>query len=224
VAAKHHQPGPRGLDPVKIVLTAIAVLEKESAAGFTVRKVALKSGCDPMTVLYYFKSKTGLERAMADALNEKLIPVDGNVPWRERLANLAEQYRTLALKYPRTFPLLLQFWVTGPADYRHAEMVYQALYDAGLQDQDVLDFCFGWYASVLGLAAAEAGGLLQPADAAALAEARALPPKHFPSTVRLLDEFARQTPGRVYALMVGTTLDGIDKAVVERGRLAKRKR
>ncbi len=213
---KSVRPGPKGLAPEEIVMAAIAVLEEEGLGGFSVRKVAALIGCDVMAVLYHYKSKEGLERAMADALNARLVPVDPEAPWRTRLAELAWQYRALALTFPKTFPLLLRFWVTGPADYRHAEMVYQALEDAGLSDEEVVDCCFGWYASVLGLAAAEAGGLLQPASAEMLAEVESLSPGDYPITVRLLPAFRRQREGRSFALMVEATLTGIERTLVGR--------
>lgn len=210
---KAARPGPKGLAPADIVKSAIALLEKEGEAGFSIRKVAAAVGCDPMAVLYHFKSKAGLERAMADALNSELQPVDPTAPWRERLAGLAHQYRKLALRHPRTFPLLLRFWVTGPADYRHAEMIYQALADAGFDDRRTVDICFGWYASILGLAAAEVGGLLQPPTAENLEEVRSLDSADFPATTRLAATFADQEPGQIYDLMIETFLQGLERSL-----------
>lgn len=208
---KATRPGPRGLSSEEIVKSAVALLEEEGEQGFSIRKVGTKVGCDPMAVLYHFKSKAGLEQAMADALNAELTPVDAKTPWRTRLSALAHQYRDLALRYPRTFPLLLRFWVTGPADYRHAEMIYQALADAGFEDRRTVDICFGFYASILGLAAAEVGGMLQPATAENLAEVRNLPAADFPMTTRLVPAFEAQRPAEVYALMVETVLTGIEQ-------------
>lgn len=203
--------GPRGLSPDEIVRAAVELMEQHGEDGFSIRKLGAKVGCDPMAVLYHFGSRVRLERAMADVLNAELRPVDPNAPWRARLSDLAHQYRDLALRYPRTFPLLLRFWVTGPADYQHAEMIYQALADAGLNDQQMADVCFGLYASVLGLAMAEVGGMLKPATSENIAEVRSLPPSEFPMTTRLIPAFERQEPGRVYTLMVSTILDGIEE-------------
>ena len=106
---------------------------------------------------------------------------------------------------------MLRFWVTGPADYRHAEMIYQALADAGFDDTRIVDFCFGFYASIIGLAAAEAGGLLKPATPEILAEVGSLSSAEFPHTTRLVPTFGQQAPGRVYALMIEALLDGIEQ-------------
>jgi len=211
-ANAHPRSGPRGLSPDAISRAAVDLMEEGGEAGFSLRKLGQRVGCDPMAVLYHFGSKEGLERAMADALNAELKPVGRDRPWRERLADLAHQYRELAKRYPRTFPLLQRFWVTGPADYAHAEMIYEALADAGFDDERLVDLCFGWYAAVLGLAAAEAGGLLKPASAEQLAEVEELPDDAFALTKRLLPTFRAQEPGRTYALLVDLILNGIAQA------------
>ena len=210
------RPGPRGLSPQDIVAAAVELLEETDANGFSIRKLAAKVGCDPMAIHYHFKSKVGLERAMADALNAELRPVDATAPWRTRLADLAAQYRELALGHPRTFPLLQRFWTTGPADYRHAEMIHQALADAGFDDRQVVDLCFGFYASILGLASAEVGGLLRPASPSDIAEVRGLPAAEFPMTTRLVPAFEQLKPGEVYAIMTQTLLDGIERRLPPR--------
>jgi AcrR family transcriptional regulator len=202
--------GPRGLAPDAIARAAVELMEQAGEAGFSLRKLGQRVGCDPMAVLYHFGSRQGLERAMADAINAELRPIGRDRPWRERLADLAHQYRELSQRYPRTFPLLQRFWVTGPADYAHAEMIYEALTDAGFEGARIVDLCFGWYAAVLGLAAAEAGGLLRTADAGQLAEIESLPADAFPITRSLLPIFAEQRAGRAYACMVEAMLDGIE--------------
>ncbi len=211
MSKKTTRPGPRGISPNEVLRASIALMEEEGADGFSVRKLANTFGCDPMAVLYHFKSKVGLERAMADALNAELKPVDPAAPWRQRLTDLAHQYRALALRYPQTFPLLTRFWVTGPSDYTHAEMVYQALDDAGLNDRQIVDICCGWYASVLGLATAEVGGMLQPATQQDIAELEVLPTDEFPVVKRLVPVFKAQKPGQVHAVMVEAILDGIEQ-------------
>ena len=211
MSKKAARSGPKGLEPDEIVKAALVLMEEEGPDAFSVRKLGAKFGCDPMAVLYHFKSKNGVERAMADAINAEITPVDPTASWRARLTDLAFQYRGLALKYPQTFPLLMRFWITGPADYRHAEMIYQALADAGLNDRQMVDTCFGWYASLLGLAAAEVGGLLKPATPEIIAEIDRLPSADYPAMARLLTAFADQQSGRAYESMVETILDGIEQ-------------
>jgi AcrR family transcriptional regulator len=221
VAKRALKSGPRGLNPDVIVAAALAVYDAGGPADFSMRKVAARVGCDPMAVLYHFGSKDGLERAMADAINAALTPVDHRKPWKQRLRDLTQQYRRLAQRFPHSFQLLMRFWATGRGDYRHLEMLYQTFRDAGLKDQHVVDVCCGWYAAVLGLVLAETGGLLVPADAIVIAEVEALPPQEFPHTTSLLPLLRNEKEYRACDLTLETLLNGIEKLANDTPALAR---
>lgn len=216
MSKKAARSGPKGLEPGEIARTALALMEEEGPDAFSIRKLGARFGCDPMAVLYHFKSKAGLERAMADIINAEIMPVDPSASWRARMADIASQYRDLAHKYPATFPLLLRFWITGPADHRNAEMVYQALADAGFEDRELVDICYGWYASLLGLAAAEVGGLLKPATPDMIAEIERLPSSDFPIMTTLLPAFAEQKAASAYEVMIEIILNGVEQMLARR--------
>ncbi|CAB3761233.1 TetR family transcriptional regulator [Burkholderia sp. MSh2] len=201
--------GPRGLDKDAIVAAALALLEDVGEAAFSVRKLAQSVGCDPMSVLYHFKSKDGLSRAIANALSRSLVPVDATLPWRERLRDLARQYRTLALRYPAAFALLQRHMSTGPADLAHIEAVHRALADAGIPGAALPSVCVGWYASVIGLAAAEAGGLTRAANDVELAEMEALSDTAHPLVKAAAPLYAQLDPAAVHDTMLDVLLDGI---------------
>ncbi|KAF1034905.1 MAG: Tetracycline repressor protein class D [Burkholderia lata] len=201
--------GPRGLDKEAIVAAALALLEDVGEAAFSVRKLAQSVGCDPMSVLYHFKSKEGLSRAIANALSRSLVPVDAALPWRERLRDLARQYRALALRYPAAFALLQRHMSTGPADLAHIEAVHRALADAGIPRAALPSVCVGWYASVIGLAAAEAGGLTRAANDVELSEMEALSDAAHPLVKAAAPLYAQLDPAAVHDTMVKILLDGI---------------
>lgn len=208
--------GPRGLDKDALVAAALALLEDVGEAAFSVRKLAQSVGCDPMSVLYHFKSKDGLSRAIANALSRSLVPVDPSLPWRERLRDLARQYRTLALRYPAAFALLQRHMSTGPADLAHIEAVHRALTDAGIPRAALPSVCVGWYASVIGLAAAEAGGLTRAANEVELAEMHALSDAAHPLVKSAAPLYAQLDPAVVHDTMLDVLLDGI----AQRARMA----
>ncbi|KWF76109.1 TetR family transcriptional regulator [Burkholderia cepacia] len=203
--------GPRGLDKDAIVAAALALLEDVGEAAFSVRKLAQSVGCDPMSVLYHFKSKEGLSRAIANALSRSLVPVDATLPWRERLRDLARQYRALALRYPAAFALLQRHMSTGPADLAHIEAVHRALADAGIPRAALPSVCVGWYASVIGLAAAEAGGLTRAANDVELSEMAALSDAAHPLVKAAAPLYAQLDPAAVHDTMLDVLLDGIEK-------------
>ncbi len=116
-----------------MVEAALELMEAGGEAGFTLRKLGTRVGCDPMSILYHFKSKEGLYRAMAGRLESQLRIVPASLPWRGRMRHLADQYRSLALRFPKSFWLMQHFVYTGPADYDHMEMVHGALREAGIE-------------------------------------------------------------------------------------------
>ena len=139
------------------------------------RKLGVRIGVDPMTVLHHFGSKDELLRAIADrALATVALPHPSS-DWRADLRNVAAAYRDLAHRHPRLFHLHFRFHATGPADHASSEVVYRALRRAGLPDAEAAGLGLAFYAFLLGYALAEAEGLLRPIgedDEAELAGAR----------------------------------------------------
>ena len=69
--------------------------------------------------------------------------------------------------------------------------------------------CVGWYASVIGLAAAEAGGLTRPANDVELAEMAASPTTGHPLVREAAPLYASLDPADVHDTMLTVLLDGI---------------
>lgn len=206
----------RGLTRTAIVEAAMALIEEEGAAKFTVRRLAAAMGCDPMTVLYHVKSKSELERAMAEAMYAMMLLPKPTAPWRERILSLAKQCRSVAMNYPETFKLFFQFRSNGVSYFKTAETVYQALEEAGVPAHRIVDVSFGIYASVLGLTMAEITGLMQPADPKELEAIDALPVSQFPTTHRLLPHYDSQSDGHALEMTLNMLLDSIEKNIRER--------
>lgn len=203
----------RGLDRAAIVAAALAEMDEQGEAGFSLRRVAARLGRDPMAVLYHLGSRENLERAVAEALNAEVPLPDPAFPWRERLAAVADAYRALARRHPRAFPLLLRFWSTGPSDYALAEAVYAALADAGFGAEEAADYGCGFYAAVLGFCAGEVGGLLAPEPPpGVLDEVAALPEATHPTFRRLAAAFGRRDPELLWRRTRDAMLDGIEGA------------
>jgi AcrR family transcriptional regulator len=205
---------PRGLTRDKIVLAAVQLMESTGEQKFSLRKLGQQVGCDPMAVLYHFKSKDGLNRAMAEWLTAQLEPVDATQPWALRLRHLANQYRQLALEYPHTFRLMQQFLHTGIADFRLFEMTYRSLHDAGICDGDIPHISLIWYATVYGLAIAEIGGMIRQATPEDLAEVEQLPAGEFPLTKRLIPLYTALDASTTFTLAMDMLHDGIQRRTI----------
>lgn len=159
----------RSLDRASIIEAALQEMDMVGEVGFSLRKVAARAGCDPMAVIYHLGSREGLERAVADAITGLIALPERGTDWREQLSAIADGYRQVALRHPRTFPLLQRFWTTGPSDYFILDRVYGSLAQSGLSLEQVKDCGIFFVSAVLGFCTAEARGMLSyeiPADSA----------------------------------------------------------
>jgi AcrR family transcriptional regulator len=220
--AKSRPRGRRGLDKNAILDAAFAMLSREGELGFSVRKLGLHLGVDPMTVLHHFGSKEELMRRVADlALATVELPQPG-ADWRADLRHVAAAYRDLAHRHPRIFHLHFRFHATGPADHASSEVVYRALKNAGLSDAQAAGLGLAFYAFILGYALAEAEGLLRPIDRGAEAELRALDPLAYPATLALIPAFKSLDRDATFAASVDAFIDGVSCRCTSSARKPRR--
>jgi AcrR family transcriptional regulator len=201
--------GRRGLDKNAILDAAFDLLSRVGEVQFSVRKLGLCIGVDPMTVLHHFGSKDELLRRIADrALATVELPLP-SADWRADLRKVAAAYRDLAHRHPRLFHLHFRFHATGPADHASSEVVYRALRRAGLADAEAAGLGLAFYAFILGYALAEAEGLLRPIGDEDEAELRTLDPLTCPATLALIPAFRALDCDVAFDASVETFIDGV---------------
>jgi AcrR family transcriptional regulator len=201
--------GRRGLDRNEILDAAFDMLSCEGEVAFSVRKLGVRIGVDPMTVLHHFGSKDELLRRIADrALATVELPLPSD-DWRLDLRKVAAAYRDLAHRHPRVFHLHFRFHATGPADHASSEVVYRALRHAGLPDAEAAGLGLAFYAFILGYALAEAEGLLRPISDEDEEELRALDPLACPATLALIPAFRALDRDAAFDASVDAFVDGV---------------
>jgi AcrR family transcriptional regulator len=166
-----------------------------------------------MTILHHFKSREGLMRAVADAMVATLDIERPKGPWREILLEVAQRYRGLAVKYPKAFNIVSRYQTSGPADFELGEIVYAALLDAGFNEEDAADYGMALFTLAIGFGVVEVGGMLNPCTPEEMAEIEALDPRLFPVTRKLGPVFANDERDRVFEILLGSFLDGIERAL-----------
>ncbi len=206
---KKKQPrGQRGFDEGALLEAALAEMERSGVENFSLRAAARAIGCDAGALIYHFGSREGLERAVADRLHAGIVPAERTRPWRERLVSIARQYRAVAQTYPRTFPLLMRYWTTGPQDLRLCDDTFAALAESGVPPSLLPAVECGLYAALLGLCAGEAGGLTGRPNGEVLKEIRAMP--GLTTMPDLLPAIRQLDPGVVFETHLKILLDGIE--------------
>ena len=132
--AKSRPRGRRGLDKNAILDAAFDMLSRDGEAGFSVRKLGVEIGVDPMTVLHHFGSKDELLRRIADRALATVELPQPSEEWRGDLPNVAADYRAIAHRHPRRFQIHFGVHATGTADQASSEVVYRALRSARLMN------------------------------------------------------------------------------------------
>jgi AcrR family transcriptional regulator len=130
-------PRPAQIDRESVLSAALDLADADGLAAVSMRAVADRLGVTPMALYRHVGDKDGLLDGLVERLLIELPPPDPGLPWRDRLALLAEEMRITARRHPQVFPLLLLRSAKTVAARKRREAIYQALRDAGVADSDV---------------------------------------------------------------------------------------
>lgn len=150
----------------RIVDAAMDLVESDGLSGLSTRRLGAALGCEAMSVYHHFPSK----RSLQDAMVERAIagvtepPLDGDPI--ERLRFLGFEYRRMAHRHPRLFPLIALHRLNMPAGVAFIERMLRHFHAALPDDRLAAQAfrVFGYY--VLGAALDETSGYAEGPSAA----------------------------------------------------------
>src|SRR5215216_2032422 len=87
----------------RIEMAALELIEREGENTFSMRKLAAELGCEAMSIYHYFPSLAHLTDALLDRVVAATHLPQRELPWLERLRQVACGYREAALRNPRFF-------------------------------------------------------------------------------------------------------------------------
>lgn len=132
--AGSRSPMPRGsLSPARVVQAALDLADAEGIDAVTMRAVAQRLGCKPMSLYRHIADKD----ALLDALVERLfaefeLPDPGHHDWREQLARRGDSVRDVLVRHPWALALVeTRAGPDRPVAFAHAEAVLATLVQAG---------------------------------------------------------------------------------------------
>ena len=114
----------------RILATALALIEQDGLAAFSVRGLGAALGCEPMSVYHYFPSKGHLLDALIDHV---IVEFATRPPAGDPIARLRQMmysFRALAHRYPKLFQLLATHRLNTPTGVRVIDEVMQLVQDA----------------------------------------------------------------------------------------------
>ena len=90
----------------RIVAAALAIVEDRGLPAFTIRQLGAALCCEAMSVYHYFPSKQHLLDAMVEHALAGIPEPAAGLPPIERLRFVGREYRAMAHRHPKLFPLV----------------------------------------------------------------------------------------------------------------------
>ncbi len=130
-----------GLDRARIAAAAVALVDRDGLDRFGVRRLADDLGVDPMSIYHHLKGKAALLDAISEAVIAEMEAGAEEAPhgWEQVARQTAHNYRQMAYRHPRVFPLLATRPQNSPVALAALERLVAAMRRGGLPDQVVAD-------------------------------------------------------------------------------------
>lgn len=136
-------PGGRrpGLNRERIAAAAVELVDRHGLEAFGVRRLAAELGVDPMSIYNHIPGKAALLNAISGAVLTEAAAraADSPADWEEVARWIAHDYRDMAMRHPRVFPLLTTRSQQSPVALAVLERLSIAMQRAGLDDQVIAD-------------------------------------------------------------------------------------
>lgn len=118
-----------------IVQTAITMIEEIGVEKFSLRKLAEKLNCEPMSIYYHLKNKDQIFDEIVDFLISSIQFESEQLPIKQQLISIAQQWRMLAKTYSNFFPVLAVHQLNTHTGSQFMSQVLAIFQNAGLPIQ-----------------------------------------------------------------------------------------
>jgi AcrR family transcriptional regulator len=183
----------------RIVQAALALVAREGLAELSTRKHGRERGCEAMSLYHFFPSKQHLLDALVEHAIESMAVPDPGLPALERVRRACDEYRAMAHRYPKLFPLVAVHRLNTPAGVRFIERILGMVRDATGDDETAARYfrAVGYY--LIGAGLEETAGYAMGPSAAEPVSDEFIA-KQCPLLVRSARYFQRPEWDRTFAL------------------------
>lgn len=203
----------RSLSRQGIETAAFEIIEREGLDGFSIRKLAAALGCEAMSIYHHFPSKAHLMDALLDRYIADHDLPSGDLPWRERLAQVVMSMRHHAMRQPAFFRFVALHRLNTAGGLKLLDYMLAIFFDAGLNTESAVRLfraTISYYA--IGAALDETAGYAKGPSAVnppSEAEIAAL----YPRIVVASRYFRQEEWDRTFEIGFRIMLDGIEREV-----------
>jgi AcrR family transcriptional regulator len=219
-AGARQRPARAPLSREAIVDAALRLMDREGAAGLSMRRVADELGTGPASLYWHVANKDALIDLLIDRVaGEVPLPDPDPDRWQDQLRDWLVGVRRVFDRHPGVAALTLGRIPTGPNVLRWAEWTLALLRGAGIPDRiaafagDLLGLYLGatGYEAALPPMTSVTGEPLTPEEAAATVRDyfASLPADQFPNVLATLDDLFGGGPDERFELGLDVILRGL---------------
>ncbi|MWC28846.1 TetR/AcrR family transcriptional regulator C-terminal domain-containing protein [Paenibacillus sp. MMS18-CY102] len=182
------------LDRDRIINIALELLQSESLANISMRRIADALGVKAAALYYHVKDKEQLLHGLAEQISKQIPFPDASLAWREQLAQWASNFRHTLNQYRDAVTIMGATIAGSPSRLAHIEYLYRVLSQAGFLDAHV-----PWLAAmiknfIMGFAdeerrlqsrASDKGETMEAMSATYADRFQSLPQDQYPHVIRL---------------------------------------
>ncbi|MFF5898331.1 TetR/AcrR family transcriptional regulator [Streptomyces argenteolus] len=123
---------PAGLDRERITAASVRLLDADGLAKFSMRRLAAELDVTAMSLYWYVDTKDDLLELALDTVFGELPATPEDAAWRERLRELATNYRRMLVRHPWVSALMGSFLNIGPHSMLFSYAVQDVVRATGL--------------------------------------------------------------------------------------------
>jgi TetR/AcrR family tetracycline transcriptional repressor len=167
-----------------VLKEALALVDREGADAFSIRRLADHLGVTPMAVYNHVRSKSDLLQGIANAVIEKVEYPSPAGDWRKVVRSCFRALRRACLAHPGAVPLIESADALPAAVFQPMEITLAALQKAGFTPDEALRAHFLLTTFTLGQVSYQSKGWGRGVDAAAAMEEGRIAAATFPAIAR----------------------------------------
>ena len=120
----------------RVVEAALQLVDAEGPDALTMRRLGSALGVEAMSIYEYTSGKQELLTAVMERLLTELeLPAPRRADWKQSVRAVVDAWLRLAERHPKAFPLLYRERPFLPRDLLFPEGIYDALRQAGFDEQ-----------------------------------------------------------------------------------------
>lgn len=132
---KRRNPTRSVLTRERIEIEALALIEREGMDAFSTRRLGEALGCEAMSLYNHFPSKAHVLDALVDRVLAAIPIPERSLSPRERLWQLAHNWRAVARQHARFYPWLALHRWNSPTGIAFLGEILDCFHAAGLSDE-----------------------------------------------------------------------------------------